>query len=86
MYSYDDIKNLKNNLELIVHQASPTHQLPTIQDQKAIFKLLELIDTYELLLDLIAKFGVSVIDENVTQGLKVTENLLTKLKRNEDTI
>lgn len=86
MYSYDDVDSIKTNLEWIVHQAATHHPLPTPHDQKATFNLLKLIQTYEALLELINEFGISVIDENIAEGLSVTENLIAKLKRPGDAI
>ncbi|PNF11088.1 hypothetical protein A6J71_13460 [Enterobacter cancerogenus] len=83
MYSYDDVERIKTNLEWIVHQSSSAPQLPNRHDQKAIYKLLELIQTYELLLDLIKQFGVSVIDAELAEGISVTETFITKVKRND---
>ncbi|WP_368544347.1 hypothetical protein [Enterobacter soli] len=84
MYSYDDIVNIKTNLEWIVHQATAGQHLPTKPDQKALYSLLELIQTYEALLDLINEFGTSVIDADVVEGLSVTESLIAKVKRSSD--
>lgn len=83
MYSYDDVERIKTNLEWIVHQSSAATQLPNRHDQKAIFKILELIQTYELLLDLIKDFGVSVIDAELAEGLSITETFIAKVKRSD---
>lgn len=84
MYSYDDIEKIKTNLEWIVHQTTASKHLPTSSDQKALFNLLELIQTYETLLDLINQFGTSVIDADITEGLSVTESLIAKVKRSSE--
>ncbi|WP_333901036.1 hypothetical protein [Enterobacter wuhouensis] len=83
MYSYDDVERIKTNLEWIVHQSSAVPQLPNRHDQKAIYKILELIQTYELLLDLIKDFGVSVIDAELAEGLSITETFIAKVKRSD---
>lgn len=82
MYNYDDVEKIKANLEWIVHQASATPHLLTRHDQKVIFKLLELIQTYEALLELIGQYGIAVIDREVAEGLSVTEEFIIKIKRN----
>jgi len=84
MYSYDDIEKIKTNLEWIVHQTTACQHLPTSSDQKALFNLLELIQTYETLLDLINQFGTSVIDADITEGLSVTESPIAKVKRSSE--
>ncbi|MCS5451604.1 hypothetical protein ACJVQT_03425 [Enterobacter huaxiensis] len=86
MYSYDDIESIKTNLEWIVHQSMASHKLLTPHDQNAIFNLLELIQTYEALLESINTFGISVIDENIAEGLFITESLIAKVKRPRDAI
>ncbi|MEX4922283.1 hypothetical protein P0227_21150, partial [Enterobacter cloacae] len=53
MYSYHDVEAIKTNLEWIVNQATLNQASPTRADQKALFDLLELIQSYEILLDLI---------------------------------
>lgn len=82
MYNYDDIEKIKANLEWIVHQASYAPHGLTRHDQKVIFKLLELIQTYEVLLELIGQYGTAVIDPEVAEGLSATERFITKIKRN----
>jgi len=86
MYSYDDIESIKTNLEWIVHQSMASNKLPTPHDQHAIFTLLELIQIYEALMESINTFGISVIDENISEGLFITENLIAKVKRPGDAI
>ena len=44
------------------------------------FDLLELIQTYEILLDLINEFGTDVIDMHIAEGLAITETLIAKVK------
>lgn len=82
MYSYQDIESIKASLEWIVHQASPAPHLPARQDQRVIDSLLELIQTYDLLLALILQHGVSVIDGDMARGLAETETFIAKVKRN----
>ncbi|MCV3773693.1 hypothetical protein [Enterobacter sp. RD4-1-1] len=82
MYNYDDIEKIKANLEWIVHQASYAPHVLTRHDQKVIFKLLELIQTYEVLLELIGQYGTAVIDPEVAEGLSATEKFIIKIKRN----
>jgi len=86
MYSYDDVDNIKTNLEWIVHQTTASQMLPTRHDQKALFNLLELIQTYEAILELIDEHGISVIDEGIAEGLSITEKLIAKVKRPGDAI
>ena len=85
MYNYDDVEKIKANLEWIIHQASAPPHLLTRHDQKVIFKLLELIQTYEALLELISQNGIAVIDREVAEGLSLTEEFITKIKRNTGT-
>ncbi|MCV2532016.1 hypothetical protein NQH46_02740 [Enterobacter wuhouensis] len=80
MYSYQKVEAIKTNLEWIVNQTSVNHPYPSNADQKALFNLLELIQAYEILLDLINEFGTSVIDNDVAEGLSNTEKLITKIK------
>jgi len=80
MYSYQKVEAIKTNLEWIVNQTSVTPPCPSSADQKALFNLLELIQAYEILLDLINEFGTSVIDNDVAEGLSNTEKLITKIK------
>lgn len=78
MYSYNDVEKIKINLEWIVHQSSVfPWQLDSI-DQKAIYALLELIRTYDLLLVLIRQRGDSVIDTEISEGLSLTEEFIDK--------
>ena len=81
MYSYHDVEAIKTNLEWIVNQATLNQASPTRVDQKALFDLLELIQSYEILLDLINEFGSAVIDAEIAEGLSVTEKLIAKIKR-----
>lgn len=80
MYSYHDVEAIKTNLEWIF-QATLNQASPTRADQKALFDLLELIQSYEILLDLINEFGSAVIDAEIAEGLSVTEKLIAKIKR-----
>ena len=80
MYSYGQVEAIKTNLEWIVSQATLNHASPSRTDQKALFDLLELIQTYEILLDLINEFGTDVIDMHIAEGLAVTETLIAKVK------
>ena len=80
MYSYNQVEAIKTNLEWIVNQAALSHSSPSRADQKALFDLLELIQSYELLLDLINEFGTVVIDMQIAEGLAVTETLIAKVK------
>ena len=81
MYSYGQVEAIKTNLEWIVNQATLNHASPSRTDQKALFDLLELIQSYEMLLDLIRDFGTDVIDTHIAEGLAVTEKLIAKVKR-----
>ena len=81
MYSYNQVEAIKTNLEWIVNQAALSHSSPSRADQKALFDLLELIQSYEILLDLINEFGTDVIDMHIAEGLAVTETLIAKVKR-----
>ncbi|HHH4391362.1 TPA: hypothetical protein ACPZZP_000200 [Enterobacter cloacae subsp. cloacae] len=81
MYSYHDVEAIKTNLEWIVNQATLNQASHTRADQKALFDLLELIQSYEILLDLINEFGSAVIDAEIAEGLSVTEKLIAKIKR-----
>ncbi len=83
MYSYHDVENIKINLEWIVHQTITSNHSPTNHDQKVIFNLLTLIQTYETLLELISQHGVFVIDSEVAEGLSITEKFIAKVKRND---
>ncbi|XGI81600.1 hypothetical protein ACED16_07825 [Enterobacter hormaechei] len=80
MYSYNRIEAIKTNLEWIVNQATLNDASPSRTDQKALFDLLELIQTYEILLDLISEYGTDVIDTHIAEGLAVTETLIAKVK------
>ena len=82
MYSYGQVEAIKTNLEWIVNQATLNHASPSRTDQKALFDLLELIQSYEMLLDLIRDFGTDVIDTHIAEGLALTEELIAKVKRN----
>ena len=81
MYSYHDVEAIKTNLEWIVNQATLNQASPSCADQKALFDLLELIQSYEILLDLINEFGSDVIDVHIAEGLAVTETFIAKVKR-----
>ncbi|MEH0885458.1 hypothetical protein [Enterobacter sp. UNJFSC 003] len=81
MYSYNKVQAIKTNLEWIVNQASVNDPFPSYADQKALMNLLELIQSYEILLDLIQEFGTKVIDPHIAEGLAVTETLIAKVKR-----
>ncbi|WP_373467658.1 hypothetical protein [Enterobacter sichuanensis] len=81
MYSYNQVEAIKTNLEWIVNQATLNHASPSRTDQKALFDLLELIQSYEILLDLIREFGTDVIDMHIAEGLAVTEKLIAKVKK-----
>lgn len=80
MYSYSQVEAIKTNLEWIVNQAALSHSFPSRADRKALFDLLELIQSYEILLDLIHEFGTDVIDMHIAEGLAVTETLIAKVK------
>ncbi|MDY0416353.1 hypothetical protein PYW49_01530 [Enterobacter sp. 170198] len=80
MYNYNQVEAIKTNLEWIVNQAALNHPSPSRPDQKALFDLLELIQSYEILLDLIHEFGTDVIDMHIAEGLAVTEKLIAKVK------
>ncbi|GJL42445.1 TPA: hypothetical protein ACJIWU_004255 [Enterobacter chengduensis] len=82
MYSYHEVEIIKTNLEWIVNQIALSHSTPSRADQKALFDLLELIQSYEMLLDLIRDFGTDVIDTHIAEGLALTEELIAKVKRN----
>ena len=80
MYSYHEVEAIKTNLEWIVNQAALSHSSPSRADQKALFDLLELIQSYEILLDLISEYGTDVIDTHIAEGLTVTEKFIAKVK------
>ena len=80
MYSYGQVEAIKTNLEWIVNQATLNHASPSLTDQKALFDLLELIQSYEILLDLISEYGMDVIDTHIAEGLAVTETFIAKVK------
>ncbi|ENX4471870.1 hypothetical protein ACFO72_002798 [Enterobacter roggenkampii] len=80
MYSYGQVEAIKTNLEWIVNQAALNHPSPSRHDQKALFDLLELIQSYEILLDLINEFGSAVIDAEIAEGLTESEKLIAKIK------
>ncbi len=80
MYSYGQVEAIKTNLEWIVNQATLNHAYPSRTDQKALFDLLELIQSYEILLDLISEYGTDVIDTHIAEGLAVTEKFIAKVK------
>lgn len=82
MYSYHEVEVIKTNLEWIVNQIALSHSTPSRADQRALFDLLELIQSYEMLLDLIRDFGTDVIDTNIAEGLAITEKLIAKVKTN----
>lgn len=84
MYNYDDVQKIKANLEWIVHQTSAQSHFRTEHDQLVISDLMELIQTYETLLDLVSKFGASVLNSEIIEGLSITEEFIAKVKRNED--
>ncbi|MCM7771306.1 hypothetical protein M8S83_04210 [Enterobacter asburiae] len=81
MYSYYEVEAIKTNLEWIVNQAALSYPSPSREDQKALFDLLELIQSYEILLDLIHEFGTDVIDMHIAEGLAVTEKFIAKVKK-----
>lgn len=83
MYNYDDVQKIKANLEWIVHQTSAQSHFRTEHDQLVISDLMELIQTYETILDLVSKFGVSVLNSEIIAGLSITEEFIAKAKRNE---
>lgn len=39
--------------------------------------------SYEALLDLVSKFGASVLNSEIIAGLSITEEFIAKLKQNE---
>ena len=80
MYSYHDVEAIKTNLEWIVNQATLNQASPRVPT-KSPFDLLELIQSYEILLDLINEFGSAVIDAEIAEGLSVTENSSPKSKK-----
>ncbi|MGX5055300.1 hypothetical protein ACWKX9_16825 [Enterobacter asburiae] len=80
MYSYHEVEAIKTNLEWIVNQAALSHSSPSRADQKALIDLLELIQFYEILLDLINEFGTAVIEPHIAEGLAVTETLIARVK------
>ena len=80
MYSYDEVEAIKTNLEWIVNQATVNQPSPSKADQKTLLSLLELIQAYELLLDLINEFGNTIIDKEVAEGLSTTEMFIAKIK------
>lgn len=83
MYNYDDVQKIKANLEWIVHQTSAQSHFRTEHDQLVISDLMELIQTYETLLDLVSKLGASVLNSEIIAGLSITEEFIAKVKRNE---
>ena len=80
MYSYHEVEAIKTNLEWIVNQLTFKQSSPSGTDLKALFDLLELIQSYEILLDLISEYGTDVIDTHIAEGLAVTEKLIAKVK------
>ncbi|MEG5462221.1 hypothetical protein [Enterobacter chuandaensis] len=80
MYSYHEVEAIKTNLEWIVNQTAFSHSSPSRADQKALLDLLELIQSYEILLDLINEFGTAVIDPHIAEGLAMTETLIARVK------
>ncbi|MEZ6877117.1 hypothetical protein [Enterobacter sp. KBR-315C3_2022] len=80
MYSYEQVEAIKTNLEWIVNQSSVNHPFPSNADKRTLLSLLELIQAYEILLELIKEFGISVIDSDVAEGLSFTETFITKIK------
>ena len=80
MYSYNQVEAIKTNLEWIVNQAALRRASLSRSDQKALFDLLELIQSFEILLDLINEFGTDVIDTHIAEGLAVTEKFIAKVK------
>jgi len=80
MYSYDKVEAIKTNLEWIVNQTAISRPSLSLTDQKALLTLLELIQSYEILLDLIKEFGISVIDAHVAEGLAIKETLIARVK------
>ncbi|MFZ5294204.1 hypothetical protein ACS6K7_02325 [Enterobacter chuandaensis] len=80
MYSYREVEVIKTNLEWIVNQAAVSHSSLSRADQKALIDLLELIQFYEILLDLINEFGTAVIEPHIAEGLAVTETLIARVK------
>ena len=80
MYSYSQVEAIKTILEWIVNHAALSHSSPSRADQKALFDLLELIQSYEILLDLISEYGTDVIDTHIAEGLAVTEKFIAKVK------
>lgn len=82
MYSYDDIEKIKANLEWIVHQSSANSRPPALSDRKTLYSLMELIQTYEGLLELIIQYGMTVVDQDVIEGLSLTETFIAKVKSN----
>ena len=80
MYSYGQVEAIKTNLEWIVNQAILNHASPSKKKKKALFDLLELIQSYEILLDLISEYGTDVIDTHIAEGLAVTEKFIAKVK------
>ena len=86
MYSYNQVEAIKTNLEWIVNQAALRRASLSRSDQKALFDLLELIQSFEILLDLINEFGTDVIDTHIAEGLAVTEKLIAKVKNSAKAI
>lgn len=82
MYSYDDIEKIKANLEWIVHQSSANSRPLALSDRKTLYSLMELIQTYEGLLELIIQYGMTVVDQDVIEGLSLTETFIAKVKSN----
>lgn len=80
MYSYHEVEAIKTNLEWIVNQTAFSHSSSSRADQKALLDLLELIQSYEILLDLINEFGTAVIDPHIAEGLAMTETLIARVK------
>ena len=80
MYSYHEVEAIKTNLEWIVNQLTFKQSSPSGTDLKALFDLLELIQSYEILLDLISEYGTDVIDTHIAEGLAVTEKFIAKVK------
>lgn len=81
MYSYLDIEKIKANLEWIVNQSSANSEMPSVSDRKTIYSLLELIQTYDGLLELIAQYGITVVDKEIIEGLSLQKGLSLRSNR-----
>ncbi|HAV1790299.1 TPA: hypothetical protein JG904_004382 [Enterobacter hormaechei subsp. xiangfangensis] len=78
MYNYNDTERIRNRLELLVQDKMRHGTALNAADRSVVRELHELVQTYSDLLALIRHLGLSVVDADVSQGLRITEALLRK--------